>query len=142
MRAWTLPSIAFSLALASCAIAPPGPNPWDELELRAADIARPVALPAPPAGTVEGDRLYFTPAEAEELLLYLEVAEGNGEIGAELAAALEDLSRAYSSAVTAGSAEHELSESRRVQLEEERRARLWDKLSVWSVLALLGAASL
>lgn len=95
-------------------------------------------MPAWPAGTLEGDRLYLTATEAGQLADFAEVADTNTAIATELAAAVDELVDGHNALVRAGRAEHALAEMRLVMLEDERRARLWDRLSTWSIIAVLG----
>lgn len=142
MRNWIALSIAFSLALsAGCTSIPVRDNPWTDLAVDTAPAARPVSPPELPVGTVEGQRLYFTPAEADTLTDFVDVADGNYEIATELAESVDSMRGAYNDLVRAGNAEHELAELLRRMLEEERRARLWDKLSSWSIIGFLGIIS-
>jgi len=117
-----------TLSTSACVSAPPTNNPWSEQQ-RAEDFAvYPIEIPE-----LESDL-----SNLDEVL---EAAIGNYDIAEANAETLIALSRAYNDLLAAGEAEFELAESRRRLLEEERRARLWDKLSTWSILAILGAGA-
>lgn len=141
MKLITLLTASSLFLVAGCTQTPARPNPWENLSIPAAEATRPAELPAWPAGAVEGDRLYLTAAEANQLADFGEVSHTNYRIATELAEAVDELSEGYNDLVRAGNAEHELAELRGRMVEEERRARLWDKLSTWSILGLLGVLS-
>lgn len=108
-------------------------NPWPA---QAIEVDAPDPLPLPNWPGISDD-LQLTPQQAEQLLHYADIAEANAQIARELSAAVEALAASHAGLVEAGSAEHELAEIRARQLEEERRARTWDKL-LFGTLGLLG----
>ena len=127
--------------LTACAASPPRANPWADKAITAEPAARPVALPAWSDAVPCGEALCLTPAQADALLTYSDVADANYEIAVELAGAVDELGVAYNSLVKAGTAEYELSELRGEMVEAERKGRLWDKMSYWALLGLLGAGA-
>ena len=128
--------------LAACAASPPRSNPWADKAMAFEPAAKPVPLPQWPESTICGPSVCLTPQAANALLLYADVADQNYTIGVELAGAVDELGVAYNSLVKAGAAEHELAELRGDLVDAERKARVWDKLGYWSLLALLGAAGI
>lgn len=125
-QTWTMLWLA---TIAGCASAPETPNPWTDLERADPAVTYPAELP-------------LLAEDLSNLDVVLDVALENSEIAAANADALAAMSRAHNALIDAGASEHELGQLRRRLLEEERRARLWDRLSVMSIVALLGLGSL
>lgn len=132
--------IVLALLLVGCSAVPDRPNPWADLKLES-ESASPAELPISMDVAVEDLVDVLSPGEASALRLYGQIAESNTEIASQLSVASDELTRAYNGLVDAGSAEHELAEMRLVMLEEERRARRWDKLSYWWLLGLIGVGA-
>lgn len=134
-------------ATAGCAVTPePRTNPWLALDPPpAAPAAEPVELPAWPRVEfvdVDGRELAAFDLEGFRALERIRVAaEGNTAIAGAHADQVGALHRQNAALIDAGAAEHELAEIRGQLLAEERRARLWDRLQHWAVLALLGVAA-
>lgn len=105
------------------------PNPWTDKERVSIDATHPIKYPE-------------LAADLGNLESVLEAALGNFDIAEANARALEEMSRAYNAALDAGEAEFDLGQIRARQLAEERRARVWDRLSIWSILAVIGVLSL
>lgn len=116
------------LTTAGCAIAPEtAPNPWADKPRVSESATYPIA----PLELAE---------DMSNLGQVLETGLGNYDIARANAAAVESMSRAYNAALDAGEAQHDVAEARAVLLEEERRARRWDKLQYWALVVLIGAA--
>jgi hypothetical protein len=121
-------AILLSCLISGCATVEPAVNPWAEAQRAEGFATYPVPIPE-----LESD-LSNLDEVLEATLANYDIAEANAQ-------SLEDISRAYNDLLSAGDAEFQLSEFRLQMLEAERKARLWDKLSTWSILALLGVAS-
>ena len=111
-----------------CVAVPTEPNPWSDRERVSTEAVYPIEYPE-------------LASDLSNIESVLEAALGNYDIAEANAKALEEMSRAYNSSLDAGEAEFELGQIRARQLAEERRARLWDKLSTWSIVAFLGLLS-
>lgn len=123
-------AILAALALCGCTQYETRPNPLAELIVDSEAAQQPLSLPERPEPiplTVDGtEYVAFDGAGRSALLAYMQAAEGNTEIAAENAQALDAMRSAYEAAVRAGSAEHELAELRGRMLHEERQQRWWD----------------
>lgn len=120
--------ILLTSTIAACATYESAPNPWDDIERMEVGATRAITPPE-----LEGD--------LGNLQEVLEVTLANAEIADENAAALDEAAKAYNALIEAGAKQHELTELRGRIIVEERRARLWEKLATWPLIAILGVAA-
>jgi hypothetical protein len=123
--------------LAGCSGYQPRPDPFADLSAIAETPTAPLPIPDWPQAEIRDGGAWFDASGMRELSVARAASEANAEIAAEHAAAIEDLQEAVRQLARAGSAEHELAELRGRMLEDERRARLWDRW-LWLGLGLLG----
>ena len=127
--------------LAGCTTLTPRENPWVDLEYKDTRVTQIRALPLLPelSECIEG-MVCMSIEDLDRLEEYKIIAEGNTEIGSANTVALEQTIFGYNELVLAGDSEFQLAELYRRMLEEERSARLWDKI-LYGSLALLGVLS-
>lgn len=135
MELWKLTPI---LLLAGCASYTPRESAWEALEpVSGGEVQEALEYPEWPEIAVEGSQAVLSEAGLRRLAEIRELAEANRELAQVHAERIQALEQAHDSLVRAGQSEYELAELRGRLLEEERRARLWDKLT-YGGLALLG----
>ena len=120
MKIWLTLLVA---TITGCAVAPQE-NQWQSLEQAQVEATHPLSLP--PLSDDLGN-----------LSEVLEAATANTEIADANAYALEAQARGYNELLAAGEATQSLAEMRRVALEDERRTRMWERLTYWPLIFLL-----
>ena len=141
MRAFALSLIA-GASLSACASAPPA-NPWDDV-----DVSEEIASTPPDCGSfpmpsaIEDDRITYDEAGVNALDAYRTCAETNQIVAAERTAEVNQHRVAEASLVEAGQHQRRIAELQRELLEDERRARFWERTQYWFMIVVLGAASL
>lgn len=129
-------------ALSACATTNT-PDPWAGLEVSEERAARPLEcgpFPLPLQATENG--FIYDPAGVRALDAYKACAETNQAV-ADAHAAQIDANRAGQAAlIEAGQAQHRVVALQREIIEEERRARFWERLQYWFLIAVFGAAAL
>ena len=100
-------------------VSAPEVNPWAERERASVEAEYPIEPPE-------------LAEDLSNLGSVLETGLGNYDIAEANAEALESLSLAYNATLDAAEQDHAFLAR---QLREERRGRLWDKMSYWAVIA-------
>ena len=136
------PIVMALLCLSGCSSFEPRDNPWADVEQIPETAPTPAhILPEfPEFGTSADGLITITPAEGRDLLLLIEASEGNVEILENHAAQIVELRVSHNALARAGQHEYELAELRAQIIDEERRARIWDQITSWVIIAILGVA--
>ena len=136
-RCLILRVVGASLILIGCA-ATPTPDPWQQFEVTDEAASRPADLGAwPEPIEITETEVTFDLDGAIALERYRVAGEGNTEIAAAHARQIDAMRDTTRHLIEAGQAQWRVAELRRTILEEERRAWLIEKFSLYAGIGLL-----
>lgn len=127
-------------SLTGC-VTTPTSSPWAEIEIPTTKATQAVELPDRPLPeTSNGNSATFSLASINALDAYMDVAENNTRLANEHARQLDANRIAMAEIVSAGKHQRRIADLRLEMIRDERRARFWDGLQYWVIIAALGFA--
>lgn len=128
-------------ALTGCASAPP--DPWLDLAAEPPTATMPPTcgeFPLPTA--VEAAGIVYDANAVRALDIWKECAEASITVALERTREVNQHRIAEAALIDAGKHQRRIAELRREMLDDERKARGWERLQYWFLLGILGAAAL
>lgn len=129
----------FLIAGVSSGCATPTPNPWNEIDVTVTPAATPIECGSFPYPTeVIGESVVYDNAALNDLEAYRVCSEANKQIAQEHAQQIRYLKESRMHLVEAGKSQRMIADMRQQMLEEERKARFWNNLTLYAVIAAMG----
>jgi len=92
--------------------------------------------------SVAGGDIVYSNAGVNDLDAYRTCSEANAGIAGENAKTVDELKIARKALVEAGQAQRAVAELRSQIIEDERQARMWERVQYWFLIVVFGAAAL